>query len=370
MTGQICSQLCDIADATTCPMGYACTAAGAASVCVPDVMTMPVGGMDMPVGGMDMPVGGMDMPVGGMDMPVGGMDMTDPNDCPDIVMCANACADQNCVQDCFNSGNAEGQSRFNDLLGCIQGSVQNGTCAEEDFECQNQACGTELTACVGEQGPTMTGNLSCSELNTCFGMCDPNDQDCIQGCFNNASATAQSEYGAIANCAQSSGCAENDNACVNMVCASEIQACLGGSGGMPPVGSLSCGGVFLCVSSCPENDMACPGNCVNAVSADQADELDAFLGCMETNMCQDQSCIEANCSMEEQACFPPGTQSCGQVLTCIGMCTDQSCAGECQLQATDEGGMELEALGTCLDANMCQNFDCPQCAAEYTACND
>ena len=255
MAGQICSQLCDIADATTCPTGYACTAAGAASVCIPDAMTMPVGGMDMPVGGMDMPVGGMDMPVGGMDMPdmmtmpvggmdmpvggmdmpvggmdmpVGGIDMDVPNDCPDIVMCANTCADQNCIQDCFNSGNAEGQSRFNDLLGCIQGSVQNGTCGQEDFECQNQACGTELTACVGEQGPTMTGNLSCSDLNTCFGMCDPNDQNCIQGCFNNATAAAQSEYGAIITCAQSSGCAENDNACLNMVCATEIQACLGG----------------------------------------------------------------------------------------------------------------------------------------------
>ena len=64
-------------------------------------------------------------------------------------------------------------------------------------------------------------------------MCDPNDQNCVQECFTNATAAAQSEYQAIVTCAQSSGCAENDNACLNMVCASEIQACLGGGGGAP-----------------------------------------------------------------------------------------------------------------------------------------
>lgn len=369
--GQVCSQLCDVADAASCPMDYTCTAAGAASVCVPAMSNMQTGGTEVPVGGTEVPVGGTEMSMAGTEMPMAGTDMVNPdtNDCGSIVQCVNSCMDQSCVQDCFNGGTAEGQSRFNDLLGCIQGSVMNGTCGEEDFQCQNQACSTELNACVGQQGPTMTGNLSCSELNTCFSMCGPNDQNCIQECFNNGTATAQSQYGAIVTCAQSSGCAEGDNQCVNSACANEIQTCLG-SGGAPAVGSLSCGGVFLCASSCSETDAACQQGCLNAVSADQADELNAFLGCMEMNMCQDQACVETNCSAEQAACFPPGTQSCGEVLTCIGMCTDQACAGECQLQASEEGTTELQALSECLNTNMCMSPDCPQCSTEYNACND
>ncbi len=355
---QICTQTCD--DASPCPTGYSCTAAGSSNVCIPDMMS--VAGTEMPVAGTEMPVAGTEMPVAGTEMPV-------DNDCAEIVNCANSCQDQNCVQACFNNGTAEGQSRFNSLLSCIQGTVQNGQCAQDDFACQNQACEGELNACVGEQGPTMTGDLSCADLNACFSMCDPNDQNCVQECFNSATATAQQQYSAIITCAQGSGCPETDNACVNNACANEIQACLGG-GTTPTVGSLSCGGVFICASSCGQTDSACQQNCLNAVAADQTDELEAYLGCLETNMCQDQACVEANCVMEEAACFPPGTQSCGEVLTCIGTCQDQSCAGECQLQATDEAMTELEALGECINANSCMNFDCPQCATEYASCND
>lgn len=359
----ICTQTCD--DASPCPSGYSCAAAESSSVCVPDMST--AGGSDMPTGGMDVPVGGMDMPVGGMDMPVGGTEMPVDNDCGEIVTCANSCMDQSCVQSCFQNGTSEGQGRFNDLLACLQNTIQTGQCGQEDFACQNQACGTELTACVGEQGPMMTGTLSCSDLNACFSMCNPNDQACVQDCFNNATATAQQQYGAIITCAQNSGCPEADNACVNNACSSEIQACLGG-GSTPAVGSLSCGGVFLCASSCGQNDSACQNNCIQAVAADQAELLDAYLGCAETNMCQDQACIETNCAAEEAACFPPGDQSCGQVLDCIGMCQDQSCAGECQLQATEEASTELQALGECLNTNSCMSFDCPQCATEYANC--
>ena len=344
----ICTQACD--DANPCPSGYSCAAAGSSSVCVPEMMS----------------TGGTDVPVGGTEMP-GGTEMMIANDCGEIVACANSCQDQSCVQSCFQGGTSEGQARFNDLLECLQGTVQSGQCGQEDFACQNQACGTQLTACVGEQGPTMTGTLSCADLNACFSMCDPNDQTCVQGCFDSATANAQQQYGAIVTCAQNSGCPENDNACVNDVCVNEIQACLG-SGTTPSVGSLSCGGVFLCASSCAENDAACQNGCIQAVAADQAGLLEAYLGCAETNMCQDQTCVETNCAAEVAACFPPGDQTCGQVLDCIGMCQDQSCAGECQLGANEEATTELQALGECLNTNACMSFDCPQCSAEYMSC--
>ncbi|MAD61290.1 MAG: hypothetical protein CMH49_07255 [Myxococcales bacterium] len=265
----------------------------------------------MSTGGMDMPTGGMEVPVGGtevsggMDMPTGGMDMP--------------------------TGGMDMPTGGMDVPG--------------------------------------GGNLSCADLNTCFGMCDPNDQTCVQGCFDSATANAQQQYGAIVTCAQNSGCPENDNACVNEVCVNEIQACLGG-GTAPPVGSLSCGGVFLCAGSCAENDAACQNACVQAVAADQAGLLEAYLGCAETNMCQDQTCIETNCAAEVAACFPPGDQTCGQVLDCIGMCQDQSCAGECQLRGNEEATTELQALGECLNTNACMSFDCPQCSAEYMSCTN
>lgn len=367
--GQLCSQACDVNVADSCPEGFACSS----GFCLPSASddTMTAGTMmngDIMMNGGTMTIGGT-MMNGGTMMTGGTMMPADNNDCAEIVTCANSCMDQACVQNCFNNGMREGQDRFNDLLTCIQGSVQSGQCTQEDFACQNQACTAELTACVGEQGPTMTGNLSCSELNTCFSMCDPNDEACFTDCFGNGTAEAQQQYGAIITCAQNSTCGE-DNACINMQCAPEIQACLGGGGPAPAPGSLSCGGVFICASSCAQTDSACVQGCLNGVAADQADELEGYLGCLETNNCMDQSCVETNCSAEEAACFPPGDQSCGQVLACFNTCQDQSCLGECQLQATDEAQMELETLFNCLDANMCMGFDCAQCATEYGACND
>ena len=215
---QICTQSCD--DANPCPSGYECTAAGTSNVCIPGMMS--TGGTEVPVGGTEMPMAGTEMPMGGTEMPMGGTEVSGPDsDCGEIVACANSCQDQSCVQACFNSASAQGQSLFNALLGCITGTVENGQCGQEDFACQNQAFGAELTACVGEQGPTQTGTLSFADLNGCFNMCGPNDLECIQGCFNNATATAQQQYGAIIMCAQGSGCAEGDNACVNNACANE-----------------------------------------------------------------------------------------------------------------------------------------------------
>ena len=159
----------------------------------------------------------------------------------------------------------------------------------------------------------------------------------------------------------------------NQACQTELAACQGGGGGSAPPpapGSLSCGGAFLCASNCGQDDGACQQACLNGIAADQQDELDGILMCLQTNMCQDQACVDMNCSAEYSACFPEGDQSCGQVLMCIESCTDQNCAAECTLAANMDGQAALNTLGMCVQANSCMTYTCPECATEYDACAD
>jgi hypothetical protein len=83
----------------------------------------------------------------------------------------------------------------------------------------------------------------------------------------------------------------------------------------------------------------------------------------------DEACITTNCGAEQAACFPPGTLSCGEVLTCIEGCTDQYCGIECQLDGSEEAAMMLFAFAECINTNQCTSFDCPECATERAACN-
>ena len=174
--------------------------------------------------------------------------------CTAILQCVNACEDQACFQGCFQQGDATGQSLFNDLLSCVQSSAASngGPCADDDFQCQNAACENELNACVGEQPDLPTGNLDCSGINDCLGTCGPMDATCQQGCIGQGTAEAQMALFAVVDCfnaAVSSGqCGDQDIQCMNMVCQTEVVACLGASGG---------GGPGACLDSCDPTASTC-----------------------------------------------------------------------------------------------------------------
>jgi hypothetical protein len=170
-------------------------------------------------------------------------------------------------------------------------------------------------------------------------------------------------------------CAEDDVQCWNAACQDEILACAGegggGPGGAPAPGSLSCGGTILCLGECEPTDMACQQACGAGLAMDATAAFENLATCAETNCANsmEETCLQMNCQTEFDACFPAGTLSCGEVLTCIQGCTDQYCGVECQLGADEAAQMELSALAMCIQSTpTCMGLDCPECATEYDAC--
>ena len=384
-SAQLCSQNCDLANAMSCPDGYECVAAGSVAVCSPSAMTagtMAAGTMTAgtTTAGTDtagtMTAGTM---AAGTDTAGTMMAMTGACD-PAFIECVNACQDQNCQQNCFNNTDTTTQNLYNGFQGCLRSSTTN--CPQGDVACILNSCETEYTACYE------VGNLSCSEVNSCFAMCGETDRACISECQSNSNFDAIVQITAISLCfdnaVQSGTCAEADTQCVNQACQAEVSACLGGGGpgggpgGSPAIpaptrGSLSCGAAYSCAGiRCQPSDMACQQECLAGVSAQEEAALQAFLTCSSTAMCRDFACIEANCGAEYSACFPGGDLSCGDFLTCASNCgQDIYCAIECELDVSAAGQMPLQALGQCAQMNMCTSYDnCPQCANEYAACSN
>ena len=93
--------------------------------------------------------------------------------CGQIVDCLNACGqDQNCGQACVARGDNEAVRLLNELISCLQGSG----CDPNDGQCQQNACGREINACVGQQpgganpapggnagGPEVEGIICCED---------------------------------------------------------------------------------------------------------------------------------------------------------------------------------------------------------------
>jgi hypothetical protein len=314
------------------------------------------------------PVGG-EMMAGTM---MAGTMMVPPTggDCdPVFLQCVEGCQDQMCVQNCFNVTDGQTQSLYNDFQGCLQDAGMS--CPQGDTTCLLTTCETEYNACFGA---IPMGMASCGDIFGCLQSCGPMDQACTEACVESGTLAAQLQFSDVNSCffeAIDNGCAQDDPMCYNQACQTELAACQAGGGGSAPPpapGSLSCGGTVLCLSSCEPNDNACLQGCSMGLAPDQEDELVALNMCAETNMCQDQACIEMTCSAEYTACFPEGTQSCGSVMMCIEACTTQSCLNECALEADMDAQTELNTLFMCLQENSCMAYNCPACSTEYSAC--
>jgi hypothetical protein len=314
------------------------------------------------------PVGG-EMMAGTM---MAGTMMVPPTggDCdPVFLQCVEGCQDQMCVQNCFNVTDGQTQSLYNDFQGCLQDAGMS--CPQGDTTCLLTTCETEYNACFGA---IPMGMASCGDIFGCLQSCGPMDQACAEICVESGTLAAQLQFSDVNSCffeAIDNGCAQDDPMCYNQACQTELAACQAGGGGSAPPpapGSLSCGGTVLCLSSCEPNDNACLQGCSMGLAPDQEDELVALNMCAETNMCQDQACIEMTCSAEYTACFPEGTQSCGSVMMCIEACTTQSCLNECALEADMDAQTELNTLFMCLQENSCMAYNCPECSTEYNAC--
>jgi len=149
------------------------------------------------------------------------------------------------------------------------------------------------------------------------------------------------------------------------------EAC--GIGGGPPPGGLgTCGGIFDCFGDCPQGDQNCPQACVGAASQEGQQQFDAVQQCLQRTGCLDvepDTCQE-DCGAEIDLCFGVGVGNdpCGTVLDCIVACDNNECARECFFDGTQVAQDDFNSLVDCLNMNMCMDVNCPQCVAEFNAC--
>ena len=78
---------------------------------------------------------------------------------------------------------------------------------------------------VGDAAAEGTGGQDCPWLATCAGNCTQTDTTCLNGCAAQANPEAVTQYNALVDCANASGC--SDTACAAAACAAQIAACQG-----------------------------------------------------------------------------------------------------------------------------------------------
>lgn len=74
--------------------------------------------------------------------------------------------------------------------------------------------------------PTAGTVPTCKGAALCVDDCADDDGACYEACMKDMPAPERAEFAAVASCIETSGC--EDDACVQSVCASEIDTCLGG----------------------------------------------------------------------------------------------------------------------------------------------
>ena len=214
-------------------------------------------------------------PSGGNTPPVGG-DLS----CAEITQCFQECAspdDQACVGACVEAGSAEGQQALSAIYTCLEANNND-----------ESRCQAEIEACVGATPPTQTGDLTCAEINACFGDCPENDQACLQTCYGNGTSEAQQTLDTVYACLDANN---NDQA----QCQAEIEACLGAP---PPPGTDTCSVVLTCAEMARSEAEA--QDCYLGGSEAARTLFAAFATCFNDNMCMAVPCDA--CNAEFDAC--------------------------------------------------------------------
>lgn len=120
---------------------------------------------------------------------------------------------------------------------------------------------------------------------------------------------------------------------------------------------------------------ACAQQCLDVLSTDGRDDLDALRGCTEQNGCSAAvpgtltPCLDANCRDEYYGCFH-GDLVCGAMLSCMAACpqTSQACLSTCITDGTVTAQKAYFAVGDCVRQQCCPS-DPEACAgADYQGC--
>lgn len=326
-------------------------------------------------------------------------------DCNGIYECFGACGDgdRECLDACFAQGSSAAQSQVNAIGQCAQDNqCQDGACVESSCPSEVSACngGHTSDGSTGGSGST-TGNLSCADIFECYGQCAQGDQGCLDGCERAGTSTAQSQVNAIGSCIERNQC--EDSGCVDRMCGNEVANCgdesapgntgssqepnLGGGSGSgagseSPAGTQSCSDVFECFGTCAEGDRGCLDACYDQGTALAQLAVSNVGSCVQSNQCQDDECVSRMCPQEVAACegqsggssggstqppAPASNLSCTDIYDCFRQCSseDQACRQACFNQGSITSQGQVNAIGTCVQNNQCEDDECVE-----TACYD
>jgi hypothetical protein len=325
LNGGICTQLCD--SVNPCPTNYECTpTAGVESVCIPKDMQnnttagTPAGtsaGVALAgvqggtvagsqggtvagsqggavAGSQGGSVAGSQggSVAGSQGGSVAGSTTGTDLSCLEIIDCINQCPENNlqsCAQDCVSQGSIDGSNQVIAIFDCIQAS----NCAQGDQNCLQTQCANEFSACqdgTASNPQPSTADLDCKGFLICLSICQE-DQACQNDCVNQATQEALQTYDAVATCYQNNQC--QDEACLDMNCANEYQACV-------PSLNLSCTDALTCIINCDPNDEVCQYGCYLDAQDSAVTPLNDYLNCLNTQQCNSLDC--APCATQADAC--------------------------------------------------------------------
>ena len=280
-----------------------------------------------------------------------------------------------------NNGASQRCARAVDkIFACSEGLCQGDVFAREDLvsACERdpvgfQAEGLIAASCddiqaaicadpqLAPQCQCDPAALDCEGIYDCAGRCDPDDQECINACFEAGSSVAQSQAIAVSECLRAS-CPEGDQACIDENCTDEIQACFG-----PPV-NLTCAQLNDCFQACPPDDQACYEDCFERASNQAQTAYADLVECAEQSCPMgDTMCLEDECGDELDACFDPGPPSfcldicdpemgaCEDMLFCVGLMdgTGLCVAGDPDMPAVPPGSDECGPTTPCANDQIC-----------------
>ncbi|MBM4356402.1 MAG: hypothetical protein FJ109_21845, partial [Deltaproteobacteria bacterium] len=268
-----------------------------------------------------------------------------------------------CLEDgtCCNP-NCDGKGCGPDGCGGECGTCQGGDCDLETgicippplADCTGKECGSDgaggscgacpcdtcdagETICNPETFQCQADLKDCPWIFDCFDTCPEGDQACLQNCVNGADMSAGVAYNNLIQCLTGSGyfqCAETFEEG-----SKELEACLEET--FAPCqdyyyecfhGDLDCQQLNDCFGACPQVPEGQPNPCVSDCWANGTVKAQktyaAIIECLEKNGywdCAqgDQKCLseaEAACQAELDACFPPGTATCKEIVDCFGTC--------------------------------------------------
>jgi hypothetical protein len=74
-------------------------------------------------------------------------------------------------------------------------------------------------------------------------------------------------------------------------------------GATAPSEKLTCAGVIVCATNCPDGDNACQDACLARGSSTAKPSAQAFADCISKNNCADEACVRSKCGPELDACI-------------------------------------------------------------------